>query len=246
MKKKRDFLSTIDYFFRYDADCHWSIRNVAGGIFENKVVRWLTGPFILGSTNILNISERLPFLTKKGGKPDVIVDVFIPVTHAEEFFNWYLELFDYFPVWIVPYRMQKDKLDGYKFYPWLNQDMFAPVEDELFIDFAIYGFEQKRKGFNFYKALEEKVQELKGMKTLITHNFYEEEVFWKIYNKELYDKVKEQTDPKNLFRDLYEKTNYKKTTEKAGKTEIYHVPCISTSIFHYGKECLQVLVAKLL
>ncbi|MHA2197291.1 MAG: hypothetical protein ACXABO_17050 [Promethearchaeota archaeon] len=67
MKKKQDFLSTIDYFFRYDADAHWSIRNVAGGILENKIVRRLVGPFILGSTNILKISERLPFLTKKGG-----------------------------------------------------------------------------------------------------------------------------------------------------------------------------------
>lgn len=220
MKRKRDFLFTIDYFFRYDADCHWSIRNVAGGIFENKVVRWLVGPFILGSTNILKISERLPFLTKKGGEPDVIIDVFIPITHAEEFFNWYLELFDYFPVWIVPYRMQKNKLDGYKFYPWLNQDMVAPIEDELFIDFAIYGFEQKRKGFNFYKALEEKVHELRGMKTLITHNFYEEDLFWKVYNKKFYDKVKERTDPKNLFRNLYEKTNYKKKTEKTKRLKV--------------------------
>jgi hypothetical protein len=92
--------------------------------------------------------------------------------------------------------------------------MVAPIEDELFIDFAIYGFEQKRKGFNFYKALEEKVHELRGMKTLITHNFYEEDLFWKVYNKNLYDKVKERTDPKNLFRNLYEKTNYKKKTEK--------------------------------
>ncbi len=214
MTRKQDFLFTMDYFFRYDADCHWSIRNVAGGIFENKVVRWLTGPFILGSTNILNISERLPFLTKKGGEPDVIVDVFIPIAHAEEFFKWYLEVFNYFPVWIVPYRMQKNKLDGHKFYPWLNQDMIAPIEDELFIDFAIYGFEQKKKGFNFYKALEEKVYELRGMKTLITHNFYEEDLFWKVYNKKIYDEVKQRTDPKNLFRNLYEKTNYKKKTEK--------------------------------
>jgi len=220
MKRKQDFLSTIDYFFRYDADCHWSIRNIAGGIFENKLVRWLVGPFILGSTNILKTSERLPFLTKKGGEPDVIVDVFIPFTHAEEFYNWYLEVFDYFPLWIVPYRMQKNKLNGHKFYPWLNQDMVAPIEDELFIDFAIYGFEQKRKGFNFYKALEEKVYELRGMKTLITHNYYEEDLFWKVYNKELYNKVKERTDPKNLFRNLYEKTNYKKKSESKKRLKI--------------------------
>lgn len=44
------------------------------------------------------------------------------------------------------------------------------------------------------------------MKTLISHNYYSEEDFWKTWNRDNYQKVKRRTDPDNLFRDLYAKT----------------------------------------
>nr|MDO8110466.1 FAD-binding oxidoreductase [Candidatus Sigynarchaeota archaeon] len=195
-----DYMHTSDYFFRYDADCHWSIRNYPG--LENRIVRQLFGNFLLGSSNILHLTERLPFLVRKGNKPDVIVDVFIPFKHAQEFFDWCKETFDYYPLWIVPYRMQP-------FYPWLNPALIEGITEPLFIDFAIYGFQQKGDK-NYYKILEEKVFELQGMKTLITHNYYDEASFWKSFNKPFYDLIKARIDPKNLFRNLYAKTNYKK------------------------------------
>lgn len=201
LKKDHDFMCTSDYFFRYDADCHWSIRNYPG--LENKLVRQLLGTFLLGSSNILHFSEKLPFLVKKGGKPDVIVDVFIPFKHAKNFFDWCKEVFNYYPLWIVPYKMEP-------FYPWLNPSMLDGISDPLFIDIAIYGFPQKGNQ-NYYKLLEDKVLELQGMKTLITHNYYDETSFWKSFNKPFYDAVKQHTDPRNLFRDLYAKTNYKKS-----------------------------------
>ncbi len=197
--KDHDYMTTADYFFRYDADCHWSIRDYPG--LENKIVRQLFGKFLLGSSNILKLSEKLPFLVKKGGKPDVIVDVFIPYVHALKFLEWCEQVFNYYPLWIVPYKMQP-------FYPWLNPTMLEGITDPLFIDIAIYGFQQ-RGDKNYYKLLEEKVRELQGMKTLITHNYYDEESFWKSFNKEFYDRVKQRADPNNLFRDLYAKTNYK-------------------------------------
>jgi FAD/FMN-containing dehydrogenase len=195
-RRKEDFLRTYDYFFRYDADCHWSVRSYG---LEIKPLRLLFGRFLLGSSNILKTSMRFPFLVKKN-KPDVFVDVFIPFKNSKEFYEWYLEVFNYFPLWIVPYRIDT-------IYPWINPELVAGIDDPLFIDFAIYGFRQKGE-LNYYKALEEKVFELKGMKTLITHNYYEEEMFWKSFNRERYDTVKYMIDPKNLFRNLYNKTNY--------------------------------------
>ena len=48
--------------------------------------------------------------------------------------------------------------------------------------------------------------ELGALKTLISTNLYSEEEFWRIWNKKNYDRVKQQTDPDNIFRGLYEKT----------------------------------------
>jgi hypothetical protein len=59
---------------------------------------------------------------------------------------------------------------------------------------------------NYHKLMEDKLRELGGVKTLISHNYYSREEFWSTWNKRNYDAVKAITDPDNVFRDLYTKT----------------------------------------
>jgi hypothetical protein len=59
---------------------------------------------------------------------------------------------------------------------------------------------------NYHKIMEAKLRELGGIKTLISHNYYTEEEFWTIWNRENYSKAKAVADPRNVFRDLYTKT----------------------------------------
>jgi hypothetical protein len=198
INRQEDYLPIYDYFFRYDSDCHWITRNYG---LENPLLRKLFGPFFLGSDNILSWAERLPFLVNRE-KPDVVVDVFIPAGNAARFYEWYLHTFNYFPLWIVPYKCKK-------FYPWMNPSHVKGLPDTRLIDFAIYGFKQPRNGKNYYKLLEDKVQELKGFKALITHNYYKEDDFWRIYNKKGYLKSKERLDPHNIFNDIYNKLHKK-------------------------------------
>jgi hypothetical protein len=44
------------------------------------------------------------------------------------------------------------------------------------------------------------------VKTLISYNYYSEEDFWRVFNRENFSAVKARTDPRNIFRDLYQKT----------------------------------------
>ena len=79
------------------------------------------------------------------------------------------------------------------------------LKDELFLDLAIYGMKQTGRG-NYHKLMEEKLAEVGGLKTLISHNYYAEGDFWRIWNKRNYDHAKAIADPDNIFRDLYTKT----------------------------------------
>ncbi len=197
LERDEDYLPTYHYLFRYDTECHWLTRNYG---LENPLLRGLAGSFLLGSSNILRIGEKFPFLTKLSGKPDVVADVFVPYSNIRAFWKWYIEFFNYFPLWVVPYHIDK-------IYPWINPEFMEGIEDSLFIDCAIYGFRQRGE-LNYYRALEDKVFELRGVKTLITYNYYPEDIFWTWYNRSLYDEVKARTDPRNLFRNIYQKMNY--------------------------------------
>jgi FAD/FMN-containing dehydrogenase len=189
-RRSEDYLRTPHYFYRYDQ----GVTNVHPKSF---IGRLLLGRF-LGSTQILSIAEKFRWLLLSDDRPDVTVDTFLPFSRLKEFLEWYAKAFGHFPLWVVPYARVHD-------YEWLTESFWAKLRDKLMIDIAIYGMKQ-RGDTNYYRLMEEKLQELNGIKTLISYNYYREDEFWQIFNRKNYDAVKAITDPDNIFRNLYEKT----------------------------------------
>ena len=187
--RRDDYLRTADYFFRYDN----GVTNVHP---RSALGRLLLGKF-LHSSEILRLAEKVRHLLP-AERPDVTVDLFVPFSRFEAFMAWYERVVGHFPLWCVPYRRVRD-------YEWIAPDVFAGVEDELFIDLAIYGMKQP-PGRNIYQELEEALPRFNGIKTLISHNYYAPDAFWRIWNRDNYAAVKAVTDPYNVFRDLYSKT----------------------------------------
>ena len=189
-KRREDYFETPHYFYRYDQ----GVTNVHPKSFLGRL---LLGKF-LGSSQILRIAEKARWLVLDDKRPDVTVDTFLPFSKLKEFLLWYEKDFNHFPLWCVPYRRVHD-------YEWLADDFWKTFDDDLMVDIAIYGMRQ-RGDTNYYRLLETKLQELHGIKTLISYNYYPEDEFWEIFNRPNFDKVKAITDPNNIFRNLYEKT----------------------------------------
>lgn len=187
--RREDFLTTPDYLFRYD-------RGVTNVRPRSLVGRLLFGK-LFSSTNVLAMAEKVHFLLDRE-RPTVTLDVFVPVSRVEEFLTWYRAELGYYPLWCVPYKRVHD-------YPWLDASFYRNLDDTMFLDLAIYGMRQP-DGKNAHKMIEDKLRELGGMKTLISHNYYTADEFWQTWNKGNYEAVKAKTDPDNLFRDIYTKT----------------------------------------
>ena len=187
--RSEDYLTTADYFFRYDR----GVTNVRPTSFLGRL---LFGKF-LASTQWLRLGKQLRWLLRSE-KPTLTLDVFLPFSRVPEFLAWYEREFGFYPLWCVPYRRVRD-------YEWLDESFYRNMTDRLFLDLAIYGMRQ-RGPRNYHRLMEEKLRELGGIKTLIAHNYYDEAEFWSIWNKRNYDEVKAITDPNNVFRDLYTKT----------------------------------------
>ncbi len=189
-ERREDYFETPHYFYRYDQ----GVTNVHPKSFLGRL---LLGKF-LGSSEILRLAEKLRWLLLSDDRPDVTVDTFLPYSRLKDFLLWYEQDFNHYPLWCVPYRRVHD-------YEWLTQSFWSAMKDELMVDIAIYGMKQ-RGSTNYYRLMEEKLQELGGIKTLISYNYYSEDEFWTIFNRPNFEKVKARTDPNNIFRTLYEKT----------------------------------------
>jgi hypothetical protein len=188
--REEDYFLAPHYFFRYDQ----GVTNVHPKSFLGRL---LLGKF-LGSSEILRIAEKARWLLLDDDRPDVTVDTFLPFSRLKEFLLWYEKDFGHFPLWCVPYRRVHD-------YEWLADGFWKGFEDQLMVDIAIYGMKQRGET-NYYRLMEEKLQELHGVKTLISYNYYPEEEFWGIFHRGNFEKVKAITDPNNIFRNLYDKT----------------------------------------
>jgi FAD/FMN-containing dehydrogenase len=194
--RTEDYLKTEDYCFRYDTECHWLTRTVPP--LEWKPVRFAVGKIFLGSTNLIRWSKRLAPILGLKKRPDVVVDVFIPARRFAEFLSWYQADFQYYPLWIVPYRIPEP-------YPWIAPEHAARARDQLFIDCAVYGKVNADPNVDWSQVLEEKTYELDGIKTLISSNHHTRERFWQIYNQPGYQAAKARLDPRGVFPSLYEK-----------------------------------------
>lgn len=195
--RAEDYLTTFDYCFRYDADCHWVTRGFP--LLERRLVRRLLGKRLLGSTNLLRWAKRLEGVKSMfKRRPDVVVDVFIPRRRLEEFYAWYARELAFYPLWIVPYRMARP-------YPWLAPGFAARLADDLHFDLAVYGMPNDHPDLDLSEVLEARVREHDGVKTLISRTHYAPEVFWSIYDRDAYQQAKRQLDPTGTFPGLYEK-----------------------------------------
>jgi FAD/FMN-containing dehydrogenase len=188
-ERREDYLTTPQYLFRYD-------RGVTRVHPRSFIGRLLFG-WMLDSSTLLWLAEKLHrFLPAR--RPNVVVDLFIPFSRLEEYLAWHQRELGFFPLWCVPYRLARR-------YEWIAPGYLDGVSDELFIDLAIYGMPQP-PGQNVYRMLEEELCRVRGIKTLISYNYYDPDTFWSIWNRQSYQQVKRLVDPRNLFRDLYDKT----------------------------------------
>ena len=187
-RRKVDYLKTPDYFFRYEK----GVTNVTPKSFLGRL---LFGKLV-NTRRVLRAVERYHKYIPSDKIP-ITVDTFIPFSKIPHFLEWYQKEVDFFPLWCVPYKIVRE-------YEWISNEFMENNTDQLFVDLAIYGM-KKSKEKDYYKILEDKLLEIGAIKTLISTNYYTESDFWKVWNKENYDKVKIKTDPNNIFRDLYTK-----------------------------------------
>jgi len=153
--REKDYLRTPDYFFRYDR----GVTNVHPKTFLGRLFFGKLG----GSSTLLRAAHALrPLLSAES--PDVTLDTFLPFSRVEKFFAWYDAKIGHYPIWCVPYRRVQD-------YAWIADGLFSGIQDELFLDLAIYGLKQP-PGRNLYEELEGILYRLHGIKTLISYNYY--------------------------------------------------------------------------
>ena len=203
-RREVDYLTTLDYIWRWDTDWFWCSRILYA---QNPIVRRLLGKKRLNSIFYKKIIDWAPgYGIRKAYRKvfgihqeTIIQDVDVTIDHAPEFLDFFQKNIGLEPVWICPFR-SPDPERRYSLWP------IDPKA--LYVNFGFWDsktFREPRPPGYYNRLIERKLAELGGIKSLYSDSYFTPEEFWANYNKPAYDQLKRRYDPEGRLSDLYRK-----------------------------------------
>ncbi|OBF15506.1 FAD-linked oxidase [Mycobacterium kubicae] len=199
---KEDRLTINDYFWRWDTDWFWCSR--AFGAQHPRLRRWWPRRFRRSSVywKFINLDQRFGIgdrIENHNGRPPrerVVQDVEVPIERAREFLQWFLDAVPITPIWLCPLRLRDHH--GWPLYPIRPDHTYVNIGFWSSVPAGATDGETNR-------AIERKVSQLDGHKSLYSDSFYTREEFDELYGGESYNTVKKTYDPDSRLLDLYAK-----------------------------------------
>lgn len=203
----RDRLTAYDYLWRWDTDWFWC--SGAFGAQDPRIRRlW---PRRLRRSDVymrlLHLDRRFGIadrLDRRAGRPQrerVVQDVEVPLERLGEFLAWFDEEIGMRPVWLCPLVSTGSPTgERWPLYPLEPGRVYVNIG---FWGTVHVGPEAADAPRN--RAIEAKVHELGGHKSLYSEAFYDRETFDALYNTTHLAAVKRQHDPDDRLTTLYDK-----------------------------------------
>jgi FAD/FMN-containing dehydrogenase len=206
-QRSTDRLTMLDYLWRWDTDWFWCSRAFGA---QHPVVRRLW-PRRLRRSDVYwklvaldrrwGIGDRLD---RRAGRPQgerVVQDVEVPIDRLPEFLAWFDAEIGMRPVWLCPLRLRRTSPAR----PWPSYPLAAAT---TYVNVGFWGNvavgpEAAYSPRN--RAIEAKVHELGGHKSLYSEAFYDRDTFDALYDGANLAAVKKRFDPDDRLTGLYEK-----------------------------------------
>ncbi|HET7682851.1 MAG TPA: FAD-binding oxidoreductase [Marmoricola sp.] len=208
-QRETDVLTMHDYLWRWDTDWFW-----CSGAFgaQHPVVRrlwprrWRRSDVYM---RLLRLDRRFGIadrLDRRAGRPQrerVIQDIEVPADRLPEFLDWFDAEIGMRPVWLCPLRLREPAPAGTK--PWPSY----PLESgTTYVNVGFWGTVHvgpDAPAAPRNRAIEAKVHELDGHKSLYSDAFYDPETFADLYDGDNLARVKAEYDPDGRLPSLYDK-----------------------------------------
>jgi FAD/FMN-containing dehydrogenase len=193
-----------DYLWRWDTDWFWC--SGAFGV-QNPAIRrlwprrWKRSDVyhrLVGLDTRFGIADRLD---RRAGRPQrerVIQDVEVPVERLPEFLDWFDDAVGMRPVWLCPLRLR-----GTTTWP-----TYPLVAGRTYVNVGFWGavpVGPEAPDAPRNRAIEARVHELDGHKSLYSESFYDRQTFDRLYDGANLAAVKGRYDPDGRLMSLYDK-----------------------------------------
>ncbi len=208
-ERTTDRLTVHDYLWRWDTDWFWCsrafgaqhplVRRVWPRRLRRSDVYWR----LVALDRRFSIADRLDRRAGRLQGERVVQDVEIPLEHLAEFLAWFDREIGMRPVWLCPLQLRDGGSGADR--PWPGYPLTART---TYVNVGFWGVvnvgpDARESPRN--RAIEAKVSELGGHKSLYSEAFYEPDEFARLYGGEHLACVKTLHDPDDRLATLYDK-----------------------------------------
>ncbi|WP_446665428.1 FAD-binding oxidoreductase [Flexivirga sp. B27] len=207
-QRSEDYLTTLDYIWRWDTDWFWCSRaffvqrpafrrvvpkSLLRSDVYSKIIRWENNNGYIAKVD-----------AKRGKLPRerVVQDVEISLDRTEDFLDWFLDNVPIEPIWLCPLAV-RDHDHGEQ--PW---PLYPLKRGEQYVNVGFWSTVEITPGRadgDVNKDIERVVHDMGGHKSLYSDVYYDEDTFWDLYGGDTLHDVKEKYDPAGRLPDLYTK-----------------------------------------
>ncbi|CAA9363979.1 MAG: FAD/FMN-containing dehydrogenases [uncultured Nocardioidaceae bacterium] len=209
-QREHDALTMHDYLWRWDTDWFWCSR--AFGAQNPKVRRLWPKRYlrsdvyhrIVGLEHRFGVKQRIDARRGRPPQERVVQDVEVPVDRVADFLRWFETGVGMRPVWLCPIRLRETGGPGsastWPTYP------LEPATTYVNVGFwGTVSIEPGAADGDVNRAVEAKVTDLGGHKSLYSDAYYDRETFSRLYDEANLTAVKHSYDPEDRLTGLYEK-----------------------------------------
>jgi FAD/FMN-containing dehydrogenase len=209
-RRETDTLTMYDYLWRWDTDWFWC--SGAFGLHNPRIRRlwprrWRRSDVyhrLVGLENRFGVMARLDRARGRPPRERVIQDIEVPVDQVPAFLRWFDDSIGMRPVWLCPLRLHDADGPG-SARAWPSYPLRPGT---TYVNVGFWGtvpIEPGAADGDKNRAVERRVTELGGHKSLYSDAYYDRETFDRLYGVANQRRVKQHTDPDNRLTSLYEK-----------------------------------------
>jgi len=180
-----ELVPIADFLFRYDRGVFWMAAYGWAPNLWNRFTRLLFNP-------LWHTRFQYRVVHVVGGTPHIIQDLAIPEQKANGFLQYLHDDMKIYPLWLCPIKQDPRHM---------MHTAKTCIEDTRYVvNIGVWGSPNHGsdylRGDNFdqfvsrNRDIERRVAEAGGLKWLYACNYYQEEEFWKIYDKTRYDELR--------------------------------------------------------
>ncbi|KAL8885832.1 MAG: hypothetical protein Q9215_006361 [Flavoplaca cf. flavocitrina] len=174
-----------EYLFRYDRGAFWAARWAFDYFMTpfNSVTRG-----VLDGLMHTRVLYKAQDASSFSATQYIAQDLAVPFPQVGELIDYSTKVCNIWPLWLCPLKPTP--------HPTINPfPASGHGASEMLLNVGIWGPAPTKRRDEFVeinRGFEEKLRTLSGMKALYAHTFYTEDEFWRVYDREWYDALREK------------------------------------------------------